>query len=44
MERYQLRYEARYLTPEEIEDIANSPMERGVYDQEGKPFFGNTDW
>jgi hypothetical protein len=44
MERFQLRYRARYLTPEELEEILDSPMERGVVDEDGKPYFGQTDW
>jgi hypothetical protein len=44
MERYNLTYQARYLSPEELEAILGSPMERGLYDSEGKPYFGDTGW
>ncbi len=44
MERFQLQYQARYLTPEELEKILDSPMERGVVDEDGNPYFGQTDW
>jgi hypothetical protein len=44
MERYQLMYQARYLSPEELAEILDSPMERGLYDADGKPYFGDTGW
>jgi hypothetical protein len=44
MTRFQLEYSARYLGPEELEEILNSPMERGLYDADGKPYFGSTGW
>lgn len=44
MERYQLMYQARYLSPEELDEILGSPMERGLYDADGKPYFGDTGW
>jgi hypothetical protein len=44
MERYQLMYQARYLSQEEIDEILDSPMERGLYDSDGKPYFGDTGW
>jgi hypothetical protein len=37
-------YEGSYLTPEEIEEIVDSPMERGLYDHEGNPFYPNIGW
>ncbi len=42
--RFQFEYEARYLTPEQVEDILDSPMERGLYDENGKPYFGDAGW
>lgn len=44
MERYQLMYQARFLSPEELAEILDSPMERGLYDADGKPYFGDTGW
>jgi hypothetical protein len=44
MERYQLMYQARYLSPEELAEILDSPMERGLYGADGKPYFGDTGW
>ena len=44
LERHQIRYQARYLSPEELEEILDSPMERGLYDADGKPYFGDTGW
>ena len=41
---YDENYEANYLTPEEIEEIVNSPMERGLYDQDGNPLFPSVGW
>jgi hypothetical protein len=37
-------YEAIYLTQEEIDEIVNSAMERGLYDQDGNPLFGSVGW
>jgi hypothetical protein len=37
-------YEAIYLTQEEIDEIVNSPMERGLYDQDGNPLFASVGW
>ena len=37
-------YEGTYLTPEEIEEIVDSPMERGLYDYEGNPLYPNIGW
>lgn len=37
-------YEGTYLTPEEIEEIVDSPMERGLVDHEGNPLYPNTGW
>lgn len=37
-------YEGTYLTPEEIEEIVDSPMERGLYDHEGNPLYPNIGW
>jgi len=44
MTRFQLEYHAQYLSPQELQDILDSPMERGLYDSEGKPYFGSTGW
>lgn len=44
MERYQLMYQARFLSPEELAEILDSPMERGLYGADGKPYFGDTGW
>ncbi len=44
MERFQLQYRARYLTPEELKEILDSPLERGIVDEDGQPYFGQTDW
>jgi len=44
LERYQLMYQARFLTPEELKEILDSPMERGLVDADGKPYFGDTGW
>ena len=44
LERYQIRYQARYLSPEELEEILDSPMERRLVDADGKPYFGDTGW
>lgn len=37
-------YEGTYLTADEIDKIVNSPMERGLYDHDGNPFYPNTGW
>jgi hypothetical protein len=37
-------YEGTYLTPEEIEEIVDSPMERGLNDHEGNPLYPNIGW
>ncbi|MBN1224192.1 MAG: DUF2202 domain-containing protein [Candidatus Aminicenantes bacterium] len=39
-----ISYEAQYLSQEEVDAIINSPMERGVVDENGEPFFGDIDW
>jgi hypothetical protein len=44
MTRYQLEYQARYLAQEELDEILSSPMERGLYDEDGKPYYGSTGW
>jgi hypothetical protein len=41
---YEVEYSAVYLTQQEIDEIINSPMERGHYDQDGKPFYPRTGW
>jgi hypothetical protein len=37
-------YDAQYLTQEQVDEIINSPMERGLVDENGDPIFGNTGW
>ncbi len=37
-------YVGIYLTSEEIDEIVNSPMERGLYDQDGNPIFASVGW
>lgn len=37
-------YGGTYLTAEEIEEIIDSSMERGLYDQDGNPFYSNIGW
>jgi hypothetical protein len=44
LKRYGASYEAQYLSQEEVDEIINSPMERGVVDEDGNPIFGNTGW
>lgn len=44
LSKYGVPYEAQYLTQEEVEEIINSPMERGLVDEDGNPIYGNTGW
>jgi hypothetical protein len=37
-------YEGTYLSQEEIEAIVDSPMERGLYGQDGNPFYSSVGW
>jgi hypothetical protein len=37
-------YEGTYLSREEIEEIVDSPMERGMVDHEGNPLYPNVGW
>ncbi|MFC2165556.1 DUF2202 domain-containing protein [Acidobacteriota bacterium] len=37
-------YQAQYLPQGVVDDIINSPMERGMLDENGDPIFGNTGW
>ena len=37
-------YAGTYLSQEEIEAIVDSPMERGLYDQDGNPFYSSIGW
>jgi hypothetical protein len=37
-------YVAAYLTQEEIDEIVYSPMERGLYDQDGNPLYPGIGW
>lgn len=37
-------YEGTYLSSEEIEEIIDSPMERGLIDHEGNPLYPNIGW
>jgi len=36
---YGQSYESQYLTPAELQEIVDSPMERGMYDENGIPIF-----
>jgi len=38
------KYEAQYLTQEEVDEIAHSAIERGIYDENGEPLFGKYGW
>lgn len=38
------KYVAQYLTQEEVDEIAHSEMERGIYDENGEPLFGKYGW
>lgn len=38
------KYVAQYLTQEEVDYIAHSEMERGLYDENGEPLFGKFGW
>lgn len=38
------QYTAQYLSQQEVDDILNSPMERGVVDENGDPYYGGTGW
>ena len=44
LKKYGVSYEAQYLSQEEVDAIINSPMERGLVDEDGNPIFGNIDW
>lgn len=44
LNRYGETYLAQYLTQEQVDEIINSPMERGLVDENGDPVFGNTGW
>jgi hypothetical protein len=37
-------YEGTYLSSEEIEEIVDSPMERGLVDHEGNPYYPGVGW
>ena len=37
-------YEATYLSSEEVEEIVDSPMERGMVDHQGNPFYPEVGW
>ena len=37
-------YEGTYLAPEVIEEIVDSPMERGLYDHAGNPVYPKIGW
>ena len=37
-------YEGTYLAQEEIEEIVDSPMERGLYNHEGNPLYPEIGW
>ena len=40
LKRSGISYSAHYLTQEEVDEIINSPMERGLYDENGEPVIG----
>lgn len=44
LQRLGLGYTGEYLPQDEIEEILNSPMERGVYDENGDPIYGGMGW
>lgn len=44
LKKYGVSYEAQYLSQNEVDEIINSPMERGLVDEDGNPIFGNTGW
>jgi len=44
LENHGQPYQAQYLSEVEVDDILNSPMERGMLDENGDPIFGNTGW
>jgi len=44
LQRYGVKYAAKFLSPEEMDEIVNSPMERGVYDENGNPIYGSSGW
>lgn len=37
-------YTAQHLTQQEVDDILNTPHERGILDEDGNPLYGNTGW
>lgn len=37
-------YQAQYLPQNVVDDIIDSPVERGMLDENGDPIFGNTGW
>ena len=44
LKRHGVSYEAQYLSQNEVDEIINSPMERGLVDEDGNPIFGSTGW
>ncbi len=44
LQRYGVNYTGQFLSQEMIDEIVNSPMERGVVDKNGDPIFGNNGW
>lgn len=42
--QFQFQYQARYISQEELEEILSSPMERGLYDEDGEPYYGTIGW
>ncbi|MCK4932374.1 MAG: DUF2202 domain-containing protein [Candidatus Aminicenantes bacterium] len=44
LNKYGESYKAQYLSQDEVDEIINSPMERGLVDENGDPIFGNTGW
>ena len=37
-------YQRKYLSQAEIDAIVNSPMEKGLYDENGNPLYGHIGW
>jgi len=44
LQRYGVKYAGEFLSQEEIDKIVASPMERGVYDENGDPIYGSSGW
>ena len=42
--QFEFQYQARYISQEDLEEILSSPKERGLYDEDGKPYYGSIGW